>query len=443
MRINQFQVKPLFTKEGAPSSNVPPLQRLRRLSLACMLWEDTFYVDGESSATLIEHVCQKVKAKDILELAVECHQKGLLRHVPLYLVVQAIKKRDDEADVKNAIFNICTRPDQMTELLSIYWKDGKKPITAKMKKGLAKAFHRFDEYQLAKYNRDTPVKLRDVLFLSHPKPLNKEQDALWKRLINNELNTPDTWEVNLSAGNDKKQSFEKLLTEGKLGKLAIIRNFRNMHESGVPKDLVERELLKNGRPLLPFQFLMAAKCCPHWEDLADKSMIQSIENKPKLSGVTILLLDVSGSMDYAMSGKSKTLRTDAACGIAILLREICEKLEIFSFSDSLQYVPLRRGMALRDAILSSQPHQGTYLGAAIQFIQNNKKKDVHIDRIIVVTDEQTHDVVPKVDADHCYILNVGSEENGIKNNGQWMTISGFSESCIDYIIESEKEESRT
>jgi hypothetical protein len=40
-----------------------------------------------------------------------------------------------------------------------------------VKKGLARALAEFDEYQLAKWDRQNrAVKLRDVLFLCHAKP---------------------------------------------------------------------------------------------------------------------------------------------------------------------------------------------------------------------------------------------------------------------------------
>jgi 60 kDa SS-A/Ro ribonucleoprotein len=151
MRTNQNTASyycPVFTKEGAPSTRVPPLQMLKRLTMACMLWEDSFYVDGKKHTEIIEEVCKKVKPEKIVQLAKDCHKKGLLRHVPLFLIVQALKQK---AVCKGAIYDICTRPDQMTELLSLYWKDGKKPLAAQLKKGLANAFTRFDRYQLGKY----------------------------------------------------------------------------------------------------------------------------------------------------------------------------------------------------------------------------------------------------------------------------------------------------
>jgi hypothetical protein len=42
-----------------------------------------------------------------------------------------------------------------------------------------------------------------------------------------------------------------------------------------------------------------------------------------------------------------------------------------------------------DAVINSQHHRGTYLGAALKAIN----AEVKYDRIIVITDEQSHDKV--------------------------------------------------
>lgn len=447
MKTNVKVHSPVFTHEGAPSTKVPPLLALKRSVMACMLWEDNFYEDGQSIADRITDLCKELTQSQIMMVAKDAHLKGLLRHVPLLLIVASFKARSKGKPEKNVldesmadhIAAVCTRPDQMTELLSLYWKDGRKPIPAQMKKGLAKAFTKFDEYQLAKYDRDTPIKLRDILFLCHAKPKDKEQEDLWKRLVSKTMKTPDTWETRLTAGHDKKESFETLLKEGKMGRLAILRNLRNMYDAGISKDLVAGEMLmKKHRPMLPFQFIAAAKACPQWEDIIDKSMILSLEAKEKLPGMTLVMVDVSGSMtSNTISAKSTTTCMDAASALAILLAATCEKAEVFSFSNALAFVPLRQGMALRDAIKASQPSGGTYLGVALTRLNASIKPNVTVDRIIVITDEQTQDTPPKMKIPRCYILNVSTCQNGIKNNGQWTTISGFSEASIDFIRETE------
>jgi len=152
-------------------------------------------------------------------------------------------------------------------------------------------------------------------------------------------------------------------------------------------------------------------------------------------GKTILLVDVSGSMEYQISGKSDLKRLDAACGLGMLLREICEEVEILTFSNQVIQVPPRRGFALRDAINSSQPHSGTYLGQAIKTVDDNRTYN----RMIVITDEQSHDKVSDSKGKG-YVINVASNQNGV-GYGKWLHVDGFSESIINYIQEFEREKS--
>jgi Mg-chelatase subunit ChlD len=151
-----------------------------------------------------------------------------------------------------------------------------------------------------------------------------------------------------------------------------------------------------------------------------------------LAGHTVLLVDVSGSMEAPLSRRSEMRRTDAAYGLAILLREIAEKVTIYTFSNHAQLVPSRRGMALRDALEKSQPHSGTMLGAALKHVEGECRS---LDRLIVITDEQSHDNVP-APRGKGYVINVASNRNGV-GYGSWTHVDGWSEAVVEYIAELE------
>jgi hypothetical protein len=251
---------------------------------------------------------------------------------------------------------------------------------------------------------------------------------VWKRLIWGRLTTPDTWEVALSSGADKREAWERLLREQKLGTLALLRNLRNMREAGVDESLVLAALREvSTARVLPFRFLAAARYAPQWEEVLEQAMLKSVAASEKLLGKTVVLVDVSGSMTAPLSRRSEMQRTDAAYGLAVLLREIGEKVAVFSFSDNLVEVPARRGFALRDAIDVSQRHNGTYLGKAVDGLNCKEKYD----RLVVITDEQAHDAVPAPNGKG-YVINVASYKNGV-GYGKWTHIDGWSESVIEYI----------
>jgi hypothetical protein len=431
------------THEGAPAKRITPEQALRRSVLSCMLWESEFYEDGVQIAGRIHELVPQVAAEKIAALAVEARERMKLRHAPLLLVREMARHATHRAHVAETLTRVIQRADELSEFVAIYWAGGRQPLSAQVKKGLAAAFGKFDEYALAKYDRAGAVRLRDVLFLSHARPVDEAQAALWKRLAENELATPDTWEVALSAagrgeGENKRSVWERLLAERKLGALALLRNLRNLHAAGVSEELVISALdaMKTDR-VLPFRFLAAARNAPQWEEALESAMFRALEGRTaKLAGHTVLLVDVSGSMETTLSHRSEMRRTDAAYGLAILLREIAEKVTIYTFSNQAVLVPSRRGMALRDALEKSQAHSGTYLGAALEKVEAECQSGY--DRLVVITDEQSHDRVPAPRAKG-YVINVASNRNGV-GYGEWTHIDGWSEAVVEYIAELEAAE---
>ena len=415
------------THEGGPAKTITPELELRRSVMACLLWEDQFYEDGVEIAGRIRELVPKVKAEAVAAIAIEARAKLKLRHAPLLLVREMARLATHRALVSDTLAQVIQRADELAEFVAVYWKDGRVPLSGQVKKGLAAAFPKFDEYALAKYNRPGPIKLRDVLFLCHAKPRDEAQAAVWKRLVEGELATPDTWEVALSSGADKRTAWERLVRERKLGALALLRNLRNMAQAQVSDDLIVEALraMKTER-VLPFRFLAAARHAPQFEPELEQAMFRCVESQEKLPGKTALLVDVSGSMIAPLSHRSEMQRTDAAYGLAVLLREICEKVEVFSFSNETIRIPARRGFALRDALDMSQPHSGTYLGQAVHEVS-----DGDYERVIVITDEQAHDTVPAPRGSG-YMINVASYKNGV-GYGKWMHIDGWSEAVIEYI----------
>jgi hypothetical protein len=433
--------------EGIAAAPLTHEQELRRTVMACLLWEETFYENGEDAAERIRKLVTECKPAFVAELAVKARTDMKLRHVPLLLVREMARVPGHKALVAETLATVIQRPDELTEFLAIYWKERRQPLSAQVKKGLAAAFGKFSEHSLAKYDREGPVKLRDVLFLSHAKPKGAEKrytklerrtaprekladgEALYKRIVDRELETPDTWEVGLSAGDDRKETFERLMEEKKLGALAFLRNLRNMEQAGIAKTAVSRyiESVDLGR-VLPFRFIAAARAVPKWEDVIEAGMLRALADAPKLAGKTVLLVDTSPSMyGVKVSRKSELDRADAAFALAILLREICADVEIVAFSSEVKSVPPRRGFALADAIKKAVPSNGTLLGNAVRAVSGR------YDRLIVITDEQSQDAVRDPDpGTRSYMLNVATYKNGI-GYGKWVRIDGWSEAVIEYL----------
>lgn len=430
MKLNQLAARP-STHEGAPARRINAKDQLRRSLMACLLWEDEFYEEGQSIAERIHAAASQCTPEYVAQLAIEARKEHGLRHAPLWLAMSLIERGGSNL-CGDTLANVINRPDELTEALAMWWRDNpKRPLSSQLKRGLAQAFTKFDAYQLTKYNRDNEIKLRDVMFLVHPKAKNAEQQAAFDALAAKTLAPPDTWEVALSSGANKRETFERLLGSKKLGYLALLRNLRNMTGAGVSLELIRDALLTGNRNgVLPFQYVSAARACPQMEPHLDEAMQLALSEMPRLPGSTVLLVDVSGSMLYAALSRRSTLnRLDGASALASLLVGICENVRVFSFDTAIREVPPRKGMALIDAIKISGGG-GTRLGAAV-----HHANVLAWDRLIVVTDEQSADRVPNPNG-RGYMINVSSHANGV-GYGPWIHVDGFSERIVDYIREFE------
>ena len=429
MRLNIFAKRPGITFEGTPAVAISAEQALRRSVLSCLLWENEFYEDGQAIADRIFALAVDVAPATVAALAIEAREQFKLRHAPLMLLCALVKQGGPL--VAPTIERVIQRADELSELVAIYFRNGKKPLSKQLKLGLARAFAKFDAYALAKYDRAGAVRLRDVLFLCHAKPRDEAQAVLWKQLAENQLSAPDTWEVALSGGADKGETFTRLLTERKLGYLALLRNLRNMDQSGVDEGLVKDAIIarRGAERILPFRYVAAAQAAPRFEPWLDQALSETILEAPVLTGRTVVLVDVSPSMNVRLSAKSDLTRMDAAATLASI---IPGDVRVFSFSNEVVEVPPRRGMAGVDAIIKSQPSNGTLLGKAVTKINTIKH-----DRLIVITDEQSQDKVPDPVAKLAYMINVASARNGI-GYGAWTHIDGFSEAVLNFIREAEQ-----
>lgn len=428
MQINaKLRFGKLFTHEGGPATRNGAAEQLRRSVMATLLWEDGFYEDGEAIAARIQRLTREVGAETAAAILHESKFGQKLRHAPLWMAVAMARSGWLS---KDQLAEVITRADDLTEFLALYWADGRCPLDHQVRKGLAIAFACFDEYQLAKYDRDRAVKLRDVLRLVRPKPRDDEQSALWRRVVKGNLQSPDTWETALSAGGDKRDSFERLIREGKLGDLAFIRNLRNMVQVGVDRDLIRKSFAqRQWKWLLPFQFVTAARQVPALEPLIELAMLRSLAGMDCLPGKVTILVDGSGSMAEKLSAKSDMTRFDAACGLAILARELCGDVEVYRFNDVAQLVSARRGFALRDALGAA--NGGTRMWEAIRTAGKGPKRNL----VIVITDEQTSDSGDGRDANAelLAVVNVSPNQNGVAYGKGIIHISGWSENVIAYL----------
>lgn len=445
----KFDTERLAGGSGALAAKQSNVALLRRAVLANLLWEDVAYMDGVSVANEIKRLIPLCPAIDVYNIALEARLMQKLRHTPLFIAVEMCKYPEHKLFVKDLLPKIITRADMLTDFLSIYWKDKKCPIANQVKKGLELAFHNFNEYKLAKYDRDAAIKLRDVMFLVHAKPKNQYEQELFKKVADRTLTPPETWEVLLSRGEDKKATWTKLITEKKIGGLAMLRNIANMQRASVDRKIIQEGLANlRSSMLLPLDFWKAARMNPEFDRDIEDAMIEAYKNLPKLPGKTLFIVDVSGSMGSLTSGSSVFDRMGQACAMAILAANQCEDYELVATagddcsriqaSEWIQYP--KRGFALAPQIMDTRRvigGGGIFTRQCLEWCRD-RFKDQKFDRIIIFSDSQDCDYpdkrIPKPFGTYNYICDVSAHTKGVNYKGVWTAeISGMSEHFLTYI----------
>lgn len=229
-----------------------------------------------------------------------------------------------ETWTKDFFDRIVHRPDDMTEILAYYKAANGSihPVPMALRKGFSTALCRFNDYQLAKYRGDKAgISMVDVVNLVRP---HNPTDTI-KRLMEGTLKSTDTWEIELSEAGKaddvsgaKKEAWAGLLESGKIGYFALLRNLRNILTDAPESVGRACELLTDPTRIkkslvLPFRFLTAyeqiEQMIGHDTQARDvlvalsKAVDIACDNVPKLTGRTLVALDVSASMTWCDAAK--------------------------------------------------------------------------------------------------------------------------------------------
>jgi 60 kDa SS-A/Ro ribonucleoprotein len=379
MKFNVFQRKKeqVLNYEGAPAYAVNERTELYSAVVTTGL-SDKFYESADQRLDRIRTLIAQNDPAFVGKLAVYARTKMNLRTVPLVLAVELAKNYSGNSVVSNTVKGVVKRADEITELLAYYQTANKRTgpkrlnkLSKQIQHGLAYAFNSFDEYQFAKYDRAGEVKLKDALFVIHPKANSDEQQLLFNKIATDTLSVPYTWETELSALGQQNFSnsgekaaavrikWEELIFSGKLGYMAMMRNLRNMIEADVSMSAMEKvcACLSNRDAVarskqLPFRFLSAYRelkalkegKIPMVLDALEEAVAHSAANIRGFDkrAAVVIACDVSGSMQKPVSAKSKVMNYDIGLMLAMLLQSRCANVQTGMFDDSWKIINFSR-----------------------------------------------------------------------------------------------------
>ena len=415
--------------EGAKAYVMSPELELYTAVVATAL-SNSFYEDKSGRINRIAELVQKVPHEFTAKLAVYARTEMNLRSVPLLLIVELAKIHNGDNLVARTIEKCVLRADEIMELLMCYQfrnadKNSRKKLnrlSRQIQNGLQKAFNRFDEYQFAKYDRDNlEVKLRDALFLVHPKAKDEAQQLIFNKITDRKLEIPYTWETELSALGQQKfesdeqksaafrQKWEELVHSGRLGYMAMLRNLRNMLTSKISAESVNivASILSNEDQVaksrqLPFRFLSAYRELKAIDspdtpfvmsalELAVKHSAANIEGFDQNTSV-LLACDVSGSMYQPVSPKSTVYCYDIGLFLAMIFKTRCRRVVSGIFGNDWQPVNVPSDNILM-SVGEMQKFQNRvgYSTNGYKVIDYLIENNIVLDKVMFFTDCQMYD----------------------------------------------------
>lgn len=427
---------------GAKAYKLSPEMELYTAVVTCMI-DDSYYENRVDRLNRIKELIAGCPAQFVAKLAVYARTEMNLRSIPVVLAVELAKTHSGDDLVSKTINQIVKRADEIKEVLAYYQISNSRVATKKLnrlskqvQKGLAESFNRFDEYQFAKYNTASAVKMRDALFLVHPKAKDELQQGVFNRIAQNALNTPYTWETELSEwgksafktdaekAKSLAEKWEELVLSNRLGYMALLRNLRNIITKSTDTafeaamDIITNKQMIKGAKQLPFRYLSAFNEVEKLQQedglfeseklkiktaLAglESALITSCSNIPVQEGKTAILSDNSGSMfgDYGgkslVSAMSKRNTADIANLFAVLYWNRAKDAYIGLFGDRLIEPELDRNANVfrnfKNINEAAKQCGGATEKGVFDYMEQLIRKKKMVDRIIVFSDCQVGD----------------------------------------------------
>lgn len=327
------------------------------------------------------------------------------------------------------------RPDDMAEIIACFSAMNKTKVTNSMKKGFASAIESLDSYSLLKYKNP----MIDVINLVHPRPekssatveVNGERISVIDAIMKGLSVSADTWEVAQSdAGQEvakavkegkidkdeaekilkeaKAENWDALLTEGKLGILAALRNIRNILKSNAKSTTVDSlcKLLSNGEAIrkgkiMPYQMDLAHEVTiSEFSDSDSRKVAQALLKGFELAvpnlaemlpGRTLVMVDFSGSMGTPMTDGSrsgKRYRSTCMDKAALIAATIAKgtNADVIRFGSSAEYVNWNANSDVFSIAKNMRRDMGgTSLSSAWREAQNSGRK---YDRVFILSDNE-------------------------------------------------------
>lgn len=484
------------THEGGEAFARDPESELFLLAVTNMVGEDTFYERADKRDARFIELVHAVTASNPAFVAggdVEAGKVGLahyLRETMLMrsaaVVMAAEYVAAGGAFGRSVVARALQRADEPAELLGYWLTHHGRNVPMPIKRGIADAARRLcTERAALRYDGlSRQVRMADVIEMTHPSPRDDRQSALFKFLLDRRHHDDARADANVlsvvaaaaeldavpveerraalrargsAALADAGFSWERLsgwLPGGmdaeaweavipSLGVMALARNLRNFDRAGISEAAIDTVIATITDPeqvararLFPYQVWAAYTNAPsdNWKRALGRTLELTVGNIPVLDG-TLVVIDTSGSMQAAVSGRSTMARVEVAAVMAMATAKRASNVDVVIYGQTNKLMKRLEGLSVLggvDKVVRSVGSVGhaTYGHTAIARWFDPKRHQ----RAVILTDDQRHDS-GHVRLDHVpliYTFNLAGYRPSALPSGERgrYTIGGFTDATF-------------
>lgn len=458
----------------------PVMQRFYERVVSTLIGKDTFYKSSDALVKAMRADLKELVEANALDFIantiIHARTDMNIRTMPIVTVVEFAKalhiNGKQYPNLRRVVCDVIQRADQITDLyayaLDIFGSKNKVPMA--IKRGVGDAFNKFSEYQFGKYDRGNSVKLRDVLRIVHPSAVSVEQGEIFQKIMAEQLQVPYTWEVELSRNGQlpeserksKAQLWTELVTSGKLGYMALLRNLRNIVEAGVGQDVMveisnriaDLNQVRTSKQL-PYAFVNAYNAALEVNapnvllNALSQALEFSIDNVPQLGNDVVLFVDSSGSMQGGhifgnghSAGMSPADYASVFAAMLVKANKNAYNVRVVYFDTIAREIKIdstKSVMSLTEELRGKSRGGSTNLKAAFSLMKDKGWKP---DTLIVLSDMEV-DYMGRVEVPHhlhnnedCVKVAInfsGGSSTPLSHKAGWYQMAGWSDKMFQFI----------
>jgi hypothetical protein len=441
------------TAEGGVGFSRDPKDELFTFGLANLVGENTFYETGASRDDRFEKLIHQVTQADeqwVKRFIGWLRSEGNMRSAPLVAAAEYL--RAGGSGGRQVVASVLQRPDEPAELIGYWHQKYGRNLPMPLKRGIADSLSRlYTERNVLRYDGQAKaIRFGDVVELTHPKPADDHQAALYRHLIDRRHGRPNLFapryrreggdfvpepmlrilhqdaylqqvpehqrRLHLAEAIDCGWSWERLsgwlpggmdteawtAVAANMGLMALTRNLRNFDQVGVSDRFVtgrflDPEEVRKSRQF-PLRFLTAWKAVSslRWGNALEGALNLSLGNVPAFPGRTLVLVDVSPSMrDLTLSRRTDghqnpavtPYRWETAGVFGAALAQRAEQADVFLFDWT---VMARAKVHRGDSVLRFVEQCGEFANRSngTDILRALAETWDRHDRVVILTDEQ-------------------------------------------------------